>query len=1421
MQPGAKGPSAPGTGATTAVAEQKGQPAATPAAATKAQKAAPAITPPPVRVAPLFRGIDWLAMALTFALVFVVYCLTLAPELTLEDSGELVTGSFYAGIPHPPGYPVWTIYSWIWTVLVPWGNMAWRVALAEAFLGALACGLLSLMVSRGSSLLMESIEELKNMTGKWESAICIICGLVAGLLMGLDGFMWKESVAVNRIAVSSVPWFLIVLLCILRWLYAPHQYRFLYAALFVFGVCFTTHQSLITAAIGIEIAIAAGNPRLGRDVFFGNFLIYMLCNLYLGVTGNQVFANLGKAGLQVIFHSVGIGSLVASIWLALQTKTKGIEIGRNLVILGALTFLELFVLKRDESGTGGFYALCAVGALAFFVYLAWKTWSFSREWLHVLIMGGLWVVGFSFYFYMAVSGMSNPPMQWGYPRTVEGWFHALTRGQYEQPSPTDVITDPGRFLGQIWILAQGVADEYTWAYMFVAAIPFLFFLKLQKRERAWLIGLTSIYLCLGVLLVVLLNPTPDRASVDLVKVFFCNSHTIIAGLIGYGLALIAAFMATHYQRFRYWGLLGGGVMALLALCCLWGETGTHYFGRAGWPSISESIGQWPHWIAVAFRHNQSGLPIFGNLVLVIIPLLFIGALLAYRDRAPLFITLGLFLAMPLYSGLAHLKSSDQRNHWFGYWFGHDMFTPPFKDATGKSIYPEMTKDAVLYGGTDPGRFCPTYMIFCESFTPHDCQPIEDQKFDRRDVYIITQNALADGTYLNYIRAHYNRRKQIDPPFFQDFLRSGKEREQNYDTNFLARAISPLDTVFEGLGERIEKKRRTYTSWFTQKDFIDLPAFAARLRANPQPDPLAKFIYDQLTPQTQQLLAGNGNDAALRQGLEKDLNVLLERELEAKKQLASKKQEKYAVDDKISMGNSSESLRRRQEQLAKDIAELSKIGPLYEPDRFKQVQISEYLQDFIKENPQSHTRIRLNRLLLEAAYPKEIAKTLGGVYPDREMYIASPDDSQRCFSEYYSDAKKRLDHDMQFPDQPKQIKPGEDIKIAEGRLTVAGQTAVMSINGLLTKVMFDANPKNEFFVEESFPLDWMYPHLTPYGIIMKINRQPLPALPDEVYQKDHLFWKQYSKRLTGDFIDYDTPIKQICDWIEKTYLRRDFNGFTGDRKFIFDDDGQKSFSKLRSSIGGIYAWRLTQAPPEYRPKSNNEYQQLLKEADFTFKQAFAFCPYSPEAVFRYANLLMQVGRLDDAVLIAETCLKLDPFNGSVQRLLSDLQSFKEQQGRMTQARSAAQALEDEVRAHPTNFQATMDLAQGYLQAQQPARAVQLLDTILKAPGVPPSLVARLAQLYYSMNDWPKLEASLEKLTQVSPESPEAWYDLASCRAKLGKTNETLAALGHALDLSVKRHKADPTKPDLVAEAAKSDMFAQFRQLPEYQKLFTPK
>ena len=1282
-------------------------------------------TPPPapMRVPPLFRKIDWLALIITFAVIWTVYFLTLAPEQTLEDSGELCTGAFYAGIPHPPGYPFWTIYAWLWTKLLVVGNVAWRVEVGEATAAALACGLVAFMVSRGSSMFMEGIEELRNIAGKWENIICVVSGTVAGLLLGLGGVMWSESVAINRISPFGLPWMMIVLLCLLRWIYAPHQRGYLYCAMFFFGICLTIHQTLLVAAMGIEVAIAATQPRLGRDLFLGNSIVYVL-----GLIANSThFTNMLDTALMVlvIYHTVGLASIAAWIWLSFKTK-----------------------------GLGG-------------------------EWKAILLMGLLWLAGASFFFYEPIAGMTNPPMQWGYPRTVEGFFHALSRGQYEKASPSDVIHDPGRFIMQLGILVGDVAGEFNWVLVFVALVPLLFFFKMQKRERSWITGLVAIYLCIGVLLMVLMNTSPDRQSAELNKVFFITSHGIIAIMAGYGMALIASFMATHYEGFRRWGLLGGAIAALLGMYCLWDATGKHYFGLAGQVSFFEL----PHWIRQAFAKDQGGLPIYGNLILVTIPFVFILALLIYRNRGPVLITLALFATMPLYSGLCHWAHSEQRNHWFGYWFGHDMFTPPFvapdgqfsydaklreqamKGTNGDLVYPEMTKDTILFGGTDPGRFCPTYAIFCDSFIPHDCQPVQDQNFDRRDVYLITQNALADGTYLDYLRAQYFRSQQKDPPFFSELART-IFKDQPYQTNLLARIVSPLDWIFTARGARIEKRWRVSTSWFTGKDFTNLPVFAADLRPGDKQEPLSKWLFQNLSKPAQDLITGKGDETRLRAGLVADLNRLLE------------------------------------------------AGPIYDTNRFARVKISDYLQQFITQNPQSDTRIRLNRLLLEAAYPDEIVKSLGGVYPDREIYIPSLEDSQRCFQQYMEDVQHRM--------QLNQLTPGENVSVdPNGKMQVSGQVAVMMINGLLCKVIFDHNPNNEFFIEESFPLPWMYPYETPFGIIMKINRNPLPELPDEVFKRDHAFWSKFSDRLIGNWITYDTSVKEIVDFIEKVYLRHNYSGFKGNLKFVRDEQAQKAFSKLRSSITGVYAWRLgPQCPDEYRQKTVVGTQALVRETDFGFKQAFAFCPYSPEAVFRYINFLLQYGRIDDALLVAQTCHELDPYNDPVKALVKQLGDIKNQSANRAQVETQVQHMENEARTNPGNLPNLLSLAGIYIQMQQTNRTIELFDRALANPHISSSEAGFIAQEYAKMGNLTKLEEVLQKIVAIVPDQPEPWYDIAALNVVLGKPDQGLQNLRKSLDLSAQRIKGNPTARDLLAEVRKDPRFDSVRNRPEFQKIVPP-
>jgi tetratricopeptide (TPR) repeat protein len=296
-------------------------------------------------------------------------------------------------------------------------------------------------------------------------------------------------------------------------------------------------------------------------------------------------------------------------------------------------------------------------------------------------------------------------------------------------------------------------------------------------------------------------------------------------------------------------------------------------------------------------------------------------------------------------------------------------------------------------------------------------------------------------------------------------------------------------------------------------------------------------------------------------------------------------------------------------------------------------------------------------------------------------------------------------------------------------------------------------------------------------------------------------------------------------VEKVYKHRNLADFKGSRKFIRDDNAQKSFSKLRSSIAGIYAWRLgvlsgVPTPSEYLPKNQNEQQQLMKEADFALKQAFAFCPYSPEAAFRYINFLIQFNRLDDALLVAQTCLDFDPYNGQIAGLSKQLEDFKKQTSARTQTETELQRMQNEAHKNPANFKNIFDLAALYLQLQQTNRVIELFDQTLSSPNISPEAVGAVARFYAQIGDLVKLEGALEKLTVVVPDRPEPWYDLAALNAVLGKTNESFRYLRTCLDLSAKRLQRDPKARDLLAEVRKDERFDSLRSLPEFQKLIPP-
>ena len=94
-----------------------------------------------------------------------------------------------------------------------------------------------------------------------------------------------------------------------------------------------------------------------------------------------------------------------------------------------------------------------------------------------------------------------------------------------------------------------------------------------------------------------------------------------------------------------------------------------------------------------------------------------------------------------------------------------------------------------------------------------------------------------------------------------------------------------------------------------------------------------------------------------------------------------------------------------------------------------------------------------------------------------------------------------------------------IEFANGRVTVSGARAVMEINGILLKNIFEWDRgKHGFFIEESYSIEWMKPYLRPCGAILKVETKPLPPpredpeFLEKTTAEDDAFGGEAGKRL---------------------------------------------------------------------------------------------------------------------------------------------------------------------------------------------------------------------------------------------------------------------------------------------------------------------
>ena len=211
---------------------------------------------PPQTLGAFFEPEDWVAAAIAFLIAGFAFLYCMSPEVTLEDSGELVTGAFNFGVPHPPGYPLWAFLGWVWRYLVPFGNPAWRICLMSVLTGALVVGVMTLLMTRSILMLLRSLAWAEPFDEKLKQWIALTVGTCAALLFGFNRGVWLWA-CVPEMRVLNVFMFALTAFTFFGWMLRPERHGFLYATILVYGLGISNHQTIVVMVLPFLVGVFA------------------------------------------------------------------------------------------------------------------------------------------------------------------------------------------------------------------------------------------------------------------------------------------------------------------------------------------------------------------------------------------------------------------------------------------------------------------------------------------------------------------------------------------------------------------------------------------------------------------------------------------------------------------------------------------------------------------------------------------------------------------------------------------------------------------------------------------------------------------------------------------------------------------------------------------------------------------------------------------------------------------------------------------------------------------------------------------------------------------------------------------------------------------------------------------------------------
>jgi hypothetical protein len=280
-----------------------------------------------------------LCAGMVFYVALFLYAWTLAPTVTLVDSGELIVVARFLGVAHPPGFPLWVMLAHL-ASLVPFGSVALRINFSSTLFGALAAAMLTLVVAElmviASYLKVSEPRQRKKVArpgkktapdarnmetgdGVTSNRLLVLApALGSGLLMAFSRTLWGYATVTEVYALNTLI-ILIIFFLMLRWRRCiiagggrtgmnanasrneppvTHCDSFLYAAALVFGLALGVHHVTVALTLPALAVIVYRTERL--RFFMSKRLVYAAIISIAGLVAVYTYLPLAASRMPII-----------------------------------------------------------------------------------------------------------------------------------------------------------------------------------------------------------------------------------------------------------------------------------------------------------------------------------------------------------------------------------------------------------------------------------------------------------------------------------------------------------------------------------------------------------------------------------------------------------------------------------------------------------------------------------------------------------------------------------------------------------------------------------------------------------------------------------------------------------------------------------------------------------------------------------------------------------------------------------------------------------------------------------------------------------------------------------------------------------------------------------------------------------------